>query len=284
MKKIKEFIKGHERLYKFIRPIELKYYALRGIIRRLFSRFTVQLVVKKFKRITGNKDTRDILNFHNIHKGKRIFIISPGPSLREEDVIKLNDEITISVNGTITLSETIGWIPTYYLITDPDGYPIYKDHIINAGLKDVFMSTHFKKYEAELPFKPNYIEGYGRFRDIFYPNEMEISEDLYKKGYYSGGRSIATVALQLAIYMGASEIYLLGQDCDYSGSRQYFNDYPNKVKEARPNYADSFIQAMFIFYRTAKKYCEQHDIKLYNATRGGKLEELERIDLDKVLE
>jgi hypothetical protein len=36
-------------------------------------------------------------------------------------------------------------------------------------------------------------------------------------------------------------------------------------------------------YREAKKYADLHNIKIYNATRGGMLEVFERVDLDKVL-
>ena len=37
-------------------------------------------------------------------------------------------------------------------------------------------------------------------------------------------------------------------------------------------------------YRIARKYIERHGGHLYNATRGGKLEVLERVDLDELLE
>lgn len=40
---------------------------------------------------------------------------------------------------------------------------------------------------------------------------------------------------------------------------------------------------MFAFFENAKKYAEKRGIKIYNATRGGKLEIFERVDLDAVL-
>lgn len=294
MKIIKEFIKSHEQLYKLIRPIELKYYAFQRwllaheTIRR--GRRIVCICIKPgIRKITGRKETRDLIDFHNIHKGRRIFVIAPGPSLREEDVLKLKDEITISVNGTVTLTDTIGWRPTYYCIGDIGGYLKFKDQINNAGYKDVFMDIEvFKKYEKDFPFTPHYYDNYMSFKDLLASMRgkvcTEVSDDMYLKGAHIGGRSIATIALQLAVYMGASEIYLLGQDCDYSGSKHYFDNRVNEHFAANPAVQDSFTQAMFAFYRTARKYCEEHNIKLYNATRGGRLEELERIDFDKIFE
>ena len=35
-------------------------------------------------------------------------------------------------------------------------------------------------------------------------------------------------------------------------------------------------------YMCAKEYAERHEIKIYNATRGGKLEVFERVDFDSL--
>ena len=40
---------------------------------------------------------------------------------------------------------------------------------------------------------------------------------------------------------------------------------------------------MISSYKTAKEYADSHGIKIYNATRGGKLEVYERVNLDEVL-
>ena len=37
-------------------------------------------------------------------------------------------------------------------------------------------------------------------------------------------------------------------------------------------------------YQKAKQYAETHGIKIYNATRGGKLEVFERVDFDSLFE
>lgn len=249
------------------------------------------VILPKIRQITGRKDTRDLLKFRNIHKGKRIFVIATGPSLREEDVLKLKDEITISVNGSVALAETIGWRPTYYCISDIEVYWRERDRIINAGLKDVFMYLWImKRYESEFTFTPHYFDGYQRLKDVISIlrgkeyEDMEFSNDIYLKGAYLGGRSIMAVAVQLAAYMGASEIYLLGQDCDYRGPKQYFNNTVNNHVVQNPEDINKAVRALFTFYRAARKYCESHNIKLCNATRGGRLEELERVNFDDLVD
>ena len=37
-------------------------------------------------------------------------------------------------------------------------------------------------------------------------------------------------------------------------------------------------------YRVVKKYADEHDVKIYNATRGGALEVYDRVVLEDVLE
>lgn len=39
---------------------------------------------------------------------------------------------------------------------------------------------------------------------------------------------------------------------------------------------------MSLAYKAARKYADAHGIKIYNATRGGKLEVFERVDFDSL--
>ena len=297
--KIKVFIKSHKQLYKRIRPIELKYYAFQDFRHRIAGgvRMIVPFIIKpRIRRITGRKETRDLLKLRNIHQGKRIFVIANGPSIQVSDLLKLKNEITISVNGAVTLADTIGWKSTYYLFGDLGSWLGYEDKINNTKYEGIFLSLQCaaRKYESEFLFKPYYIDLYWRFKDIvtYYLlgkniKEMEFSDDIYLKGAYAAGRSGVTVAVQLAVYMGAREIYLLGQDCDFKGPARHFYDEPDDsiVPNARDveRWQERWQPCIFAFYRAARLYCEQHQIKLYNATRGGCLEELERVDFDKII-
>ena len=78
--------------------------------------------------------------------------------------------------------------------------------------------------------------------------------------------------------MGFKEIYLLGADCSYSdGKKNHFIDY---MKYNSDQFSDG--SQMFEAYKVAKKYADKNNIKIYNATRGGKLEIFERVDFDQL--
>lgn len=262
------------------------------------KRFINLRVAPIWRRIVNQKQFDDLLAYKDRHKGKRIFIIATGPSLREEDILKLKDEITIGVNGVIALYEKINWKPTYYCLGDQIVYAQYKEQIRDANLTNAFFAMQLKKYESELNFKPVYYDGYmkGCLRKPSakrMKKYMCFSDDPYKKGVYLGGRSVVTGVVQLAVYMGAKEIYLYGQDCNYRGEKKHFDSVARDGKsvgsvdrsiDAQPaGSVDGFVEAMFAFFEKAKEYTEQKGVKIYNATRGGKLEIFERVDLDEIL-
>ncbi len=97
-------------------------------------------------------------------------------------------------------------------------------------------------------------------------------------------------AAQIAAYMGFSEIYLIGVDHHFRISqnnqgeiivdntvKDYFTDKYNEDKDKLyiPNTEKSTMT-----YVAMKRACDVRGIKVYNATRGGKLEVFERVDFD----
>ena len=85
--------------------------------------------------------------------------------------------------------------------------------------------------------------------------------------------------------MGFTEIYLLGVDCNYKGTNDHAFDF--KVSEetslAQLNQGELMQLRMTTAYKAAKKYADAHGIKIFNATRGGKLEVFPRISLEEAL-
>ena len=124
-----------------------------------------------------------------------------------------------------------------------------------------------------------------------YLDEPNFSEEL-DKGIYS----IATVTyilIQLARYMGFSEIYLLGMDNKYAysvrrdgtvvrneGVISYFQANGQEIPYQS---TAASTWEMDIAYDYAEKYSREHGFRIFNATRGGFLEKFERVNLDDVL-
>ena len=53
--------------------------------------------------------------FHNIHQGKRCFILGNGPSLKQTDLSKLRNEYTFGMNRIYLAFEELGFQTSYYV-------------------------------------------------------------------------------------------------------------------------------------------------------------------------
>lgn len=95
------------------------------------------------------------------------------------------------------------------------------------------------------------------------------------------GTTVTYACIQMAVYMGFQEIYLLGVDFNYSNDlydeKNHFKGYQSD-KKVRLNVV--YPERMQAAYKSARHYAGEHGIKICNATRGGKLEVFERVDFD----
>ena len=93
------------------------------------------------------------------------------------------------------------------------------------------------------------------------------------------------MTLQIAAYMGFEEIYLLGMDHYNVGSvvdpRNHFSsDYFSDEEKAIYEGVAADFDSMNLAYQKAETYSRKHGFRIYNATRGGRLEAFERVDFD----
>lgn len=229
-----------------------------------------------------------IREYKNIHKGKRCFIVGNGPSLTIEDLEKLNNEITFGTNGIFYAYNKTNWRPTYYMSIDNS----FLDSEINNIKENIkerkFLNFYSRKYGREKKDNIVYflIKGpYKINRKNFY--QKDISMDVSK--YFAQTFSVTTTCIEFAIYMGFSEIYLIGVDNNYS---TVLNDKKNKTNQGQlhfykiansqtgiVHYADNQVKS----YKLYGEFAQKHGVKIFNATKGGKLEVYPRVDLDDVL-
>ena len=230
------------------------------------------------KGIGGSK-YKGLLEYKDIHNGKRCFIIATGPSLTFEDLEKLKDEYTFSMNSIIKVYNDTSFRPTYYAIQDNHVFMQMQD-MIRKQPKDipVFISDNiwlrFKREKEWVEFPTDTM--YHAYDMKLGKYHAKFSGDAYDIVY--DGYSIAYSCIELAVYMGFKEIYLLGCDCTYLGEKEHFVD--SGVEDRSRKYA---TPKLIVGYEAAKTYADTHGIKIYNATRGGVLEVFERVDLDDIL-
>lgn len=227
----------------------------------------------------------------NIHKGERCFIIGNGPSLTISDLDMLKDEYTFAANRIYFMFDKTKWRPTYYCAQDSIVIDDIKEKFVEVlpECKKMFLiRTCYKKVPKVIRDSKDVLFYCVRYKQSH--KELKFCEDI--SCHISGGSTITYAAMQIAAYMGFKEIYLLGVDHNYALSSNtkgnkfaekevkasYFEGMPTNIKLTVAN-----TDASTLSFIKAKEYCDAHDIKIINATRGGKLEVYPRMQLEKIL-
>ena len=224
--------------------------------------------------MTGSR--KRLRSYRNCHNG-RCFIIGNGPSLRNSDLKRLMElgETTFACNSLIKLFDEISFSPTYYFAQDNKIILDNKEEISNyKGTK--FIKAHYaKRY---------HIPGVTYYNMLFKQNPIGFSNNIPNVVY--SGQTVTYSMIQFAAYMGFKEIYLIGVDCNYSSGNSVITQesyFDPRLFNNKRSYAAPEVDTNLLAYARAKEVCYKQGIKIYNATRGGKLEIFERADLDKIL-
>lgn len=232
------------------------------------------------KRYLGFADDKctTIRSFKNIHEG-RCFIIATGPSLTMVDLKKLEKEWTFGVNSICKVTKELGWEPTYFGIQDQNVFESLKLDLDQLKKTTGFIGSTVNM-EQTLPFNwceyPLNLLNHQYTYDVF---TSKFSKNSFLAVY--DGYSVVYSMLQIAVYMGFKEIYLIGCDCTYSDDRNKQHFVETGVFD--PTYKTAGERMIFA-YKKAKQYADKNGINIYNATRGGMLEVFPRVDLDDVLD
>ena len=218
--------------------------------------------------------------YKDIHKGKRCFIVASGPSLTLEDVEKLSSEITFGMNGGIYLMEKSNWKPNYYIIQDKEVYmKVEKDlHILDEYKIPQFIgdAATQRVSEEHILYNLKVMDHFAAGKKITFSNDCSK--------FISDGWTVTYSAIQLAAYMGFSEICLIGCDSNYMGKNAHSEHCTtNAAQDNKESRNTSFKGYSDIAYKCALDYANQNNIKIYNCTRGGMLEVFPRKSLEDIL-
>lgn len=224
----------------------------------------------------------ELLRYKNIHVGKRCFIVATGPSLTVEDLKTLHEhrEICFSMNRIFNIFSKTEWRPDYYVVGDKEMIEDLSDEIASLDLNNKFISTiphsYWKnpKSKGSMPYKI-LMRGFNDRKPLF---STRAEYGLYQ------GTTVTYLCIQLAVYMGFSEIYLLGVDFSYTNNlydpQNHFAGCDNTGRKVRLN--PICPERTLLAYESSAEYCKNHYIKIFNATRGGKLEVFERKCFDSL--
>ena len=248
-----------------------------------------KITINKIKKWTGlwlfDKEMKRVRKLKNKHSGERCFITCTGPSLKISDLEKLSGEFTIGVNSIVRAYEKTEWRPTYYALVDVYAFGEYLQKNVVKG--DMLATNNaFLHYRTKLLhpvgnelYTP--ISYYNHTEDYMKKNKMKFSNDPSVCVYDCF--TVTNMAIQLAVYMGFKEIYLIGADCSYDPKKMHFIETQGiDDKQRNAAYLPKAVELSIKGYEAAKKFAEKHNVQIFNATRGGMLEVFERVDFDKL--
>ncbi|MCD8107088.1 MAG: DUF115 domain-containing protein [Oscillospiraceae bacterium] len=258
-------------------------------IAKPFAQYNKDRLLRQYQR---SEESKKITVLKDLYYGESCFIIGNGPSLTINDLEKLDGKHTFAANRIYSLLDKTSWRPQFYTCVDHEAYKEFGNKIMEVGSEKFFFDyngKHYIKNDAPNNAEVYYVNHYEPFKVSKWGlSQAVISEDISK--FVSASNTVTFVSMQIAIYMGFKNIYLVGVDHQYA--RQILSDgtiIENKdVKTYAEGILDSgvglqCIDATTNAYEVAQKYCENHDVKIYNATRGGKLEVFPRVDFDHIL-
>ncbi|KIC36431.1 hypothetical protein [Leisingera sp. ANG-M7] len=224
------------------------------------------------------------------HKGRRAVIVGNGPSLRISDLDRLQADVTFASNKIYLAYGETFWRPTYYSVED--GLVIQNSWDQIAGLQGsikIFPANvrDFGYHAPDtifVPFLPP-----KSFEDpLSDPGFPSFSTDLSHGICW--GSTIVYSQIQMALFMGCSEIILIGVDHSYQlpsvkrgnqylheGEQNHFHPGYRQVGEAwhQPN-----LDVLEVSYARARESCAARGVQVLNASRRSCLEVFERADFD----
>lgn len=224
----------------------------------------------------AKNNKKKLLSYHNIHQGKRCFIVANGPSLKNTDLSLLKGEITIGMNRIYLNAQENGFTPTYIVVHDiPVQLLQFKSDF------DALELPKFFNWNVRNSFSNK--DNLTFIRSDFTP---KFSTDLTKSSW--GGHSVTSICIQLAYYMGFSEVYLVGKDHSYEQK-----GVPGKLVIATGEEKNHFAKGYYkkgmgwripdykgeeLAYQMAKEVFDQENRIIQDATINGELEIFEKVD------
>ena len=278
---------------------------------------SIYLKLNELRYLKYRKPYKTILQenikYKNIHKGERCFILGNGPSINNMDFALLNKEITFTVNQLARNPKFEELETNYHMWADAIFFEIEESNKEDMEMLKVIKAVSRQFPDAVIFYEvtaKSMIEKYHlqEHSNIAFFQTLGMNTHIVERGYIDFTHiiprypTVIDYAICMAVYMGIVEIYLLG--CDCTG---FINIAQNKMNKAKDNlYAfeisDNAAKRMeryasrrsiknelnsyaelFKKYEELNVYCERHGVKLFNATNGGLLENIQRVKLEDVL-
>lgn len=231
--------------------------------------------------LVGND--RKLLRLKDVHKGKIGYLIGNGPSVRTEDLEALEGAITFCCNRFYLSYGMTKFRQTYTISADQTMIDDFGEEIVSNSAGTVVLVSN-----ERTTLRGDYIvlRWDDRSREPF-----RFSERPYHH-VWLGGSTLFSAA-QLGYYMGIRHFFLYGVDHNFkhlidddekdpfrraTGDENHFIPNYRSGKGWSPQQSDH----VELSFQTCDLFLRSRGGWMKNATRGGKLEVLERISFDAI--
>lgn len=193
-------------------------------------------------------------DFKKIHNGQKVFILASGPSLGRLDLSRLRHRVVMGLNRSALL-----YPDTHYHCT--------MDTRLFEEFEDVLKKCRYLFTFQDRPFGIP-IELLG---------SQGFSWDL-EEGIYSG-YTVSYFALQVAVYMGFTQVFYLGLDLKHAPGQTHFfgKDHVSL------NHEKTEFPKMCKWLAHAAEVLEEVDIKVYNCSEESTLTCFPKVSYDWAL-
>lgn len=280
------------------------------IIEMMYSAKNAKILLKS--RFKPEKALLRNAGYKNIYAGKRCFVLGNGPSLKQQDLSLLENEYVFTVNQAVRNESFKKMKPNFHFWADPQFFRLdenkpedmellEKMKKVNEGNEDIqvffpIQQRQFvKKFGLDSLLNVNYF-----LSELYMTENYKKDMDFTKPIPYFG--TVVQWCIIAAVYMGFSEIYILG--CDNTSLMVTMksslhinddNDYAYNVTENEKKrmeyivqrngleeYTQSYLETLK-GYRKLCNYCNKRGIRLVNCSAQTVIDSVPREKYEDVI-
>ena len=285
-------------------------------LKNSLKRFTPPILVNKTKDLINYIDflkykeiVKNNVELKDKHKGGRCFLLGSGPSIKDENLKPLKNEIVFALNNFYVHDD-------FPEIMSGDVEKYYMTAPLHPPQTETEWKEWFSDMENNMPNNVNLIFGISNQINTakIIMDRHNLFEDHQKYWFYGGinindyynyklrdiditrmiwiADTVSIYSLIFAIYMGFSEIYLLGMDHNYicnneSNYRFYKNGIHQNNEEERIIKGYSRTKHLsFGMYKIFQQYellTNNSHTKIYNSSRNSLLDIFNYVELEDVI-
>jgi hypothetical protein len=251
-----------------------------------------------------SKEQKNILQrnaqLYDIHKGQRCFILATGPSIRTQNLVYLRDEKCFGLSDFYKHNDYRTIKPDYYCLAplhepfrDEDGLQRLEELHENGHNSETFFfgirdKGIFEKSSLALSIQSVYFLGIHPMSKM--PSEADLRSNIPSMS------SVSIMAICIAIYMGFSEIYLLGCDHDnlwkwdgQSNENQLDHFYEGTPSIGYQHQSFDVDRTLKVHLKVREQYkwvnelAKKRNAQIFNASAVSYINIFPRVNLDDII-